>query len=444
MEIASLYHLFQQHPVVTTDSRRPVEGSIFFALKGDNFDGNAFAAKALADGCAYAVVDDPSMADPADRRYVVVPHVLTALQRLANYHRRHLGTPIIGVTGTNGKTTTKELTAAVLSKAHRVLCTEGNLNNAIGVPLTLLRLTAEHDLAVVEMGASHPGDIRELVEIAEPDFGLITNVGMAHLQGFGSFEGVVRTKGELYDFLRTRPAATVFINNDNPHLTAMAEGLNLIRYGRPNEQAPLRASGEAVACDPFLRFRWRMGNSVWREVQTQLVGAYNMDNMLAAAAIGLYFGVTPDRIDEALAEYRPRNNRSQLTETARNALIVDAYNANPTSMAAALENFRATEIAGREKMVILGDMKELGACSRDEHCKVVRLLLSAPIPHRWLVGEEFAHAAEALGVTSDPSLRLFADADAVKLALQEEVVSNRLILVKGSNSMRLAGLTEFL
>lgn len=436
METASLYHLFQQHPIVTTDSRHCPEGAIFFALKGDNFNGNAFAAKALEAGCSYAVVDEAAHADLTDKRYILVPDTLTALQQLANYHRRHLGTRIIGVTGTNGKTTTKELMAAVLSQTHRVLYTEGNLNNAIGVPLTLLRLTADHDIAVVEMGASHPGDIKELVDIAEPDFGIITNVGMAHLQGFGSFEGVVRTKGELYDYLRTKPGATVFINHDNTYLTAMADGLNLVRYGKPDTSGTIQVSGEVVACAPFLHFRWRMGQSCWHEVQTRLIGAYNLDNMLAAAAIGLYFGVTPPQIDAALAGYVPQNNRSQLKETGRNHLIIDAYNANPTSMMAALANFRDMQVG--PKMAILGDMKELGGCSAEEHCKVVRQLQEDAPDKVWLVGSEFASAAREAGVP----FSLFDDVEQVCETLAKEPVSGYYILIKGSNSMKLARTIE--
>lgn len=438
MDIVSLYHIFQRHPIVTTDSRHCPEGSIFFALKGGKFNGNVFAAKALESGCAYAVVDEPGYADSSDKRFVLVDDVLQTLQRLANYHRRHIGTRIIGVTGTNGKTTTKELMAAVLKQVHNVLYTEGNLNNAIGVPLTLLGLTPEHDIAVVEMGASHPGDIKELVDIAEPDFGIITNVGMAHLQGFGSFEGVVATKAELYDFLRTRPGTAVFINNDNPHLMAIADGLNLICYGKPDADAALRVSGEVVECTPCLRFRWRMGNSSWREVQTSLIGSYNLDNMLAAVAVGLYFGVTPAQVDTALAGYVSQNNRSQLKETAGNHLIIDAYNANPTSMAAALANFRDMKVA--PKMVILGDMKELGQCSADEHRKIVEQIQEVALEKVWLVGRDFASVVSDAGFP----FRLFDDVEQVCCELAKEPISGYYILIKGSNSMRLASVAELL
>lgn len=430
MEIVTLYHLFQQQRLVTTDSRNCPIGSIFFALKGENFNGNAFASKALEAGCAYAVVDEPDCAIPGDKRFILVDNVLKTLQSLANYHRRQLGTRVIGITGTNGKTTTKELVATVLSQVHHVLYTEGNLNNAIGVPLTLLRLTAEHDIAVIEMGASHPGDIKELVEIAEPDFGLITNVGMAHLQGFGSLEGVIRTKGELYEYLRTKPDGTIFLNNDNEHLNQIAGDLNKILYGKPGTKDALRVSGEVISCAPYLCFRWRMGKSSWHEVKTQLIGSYNIDNMMAAATIGLYFGVTPAQIDKALSGYTPQNNRSQLQHTPHNRLIIDAYNANPTSMMAALKNFRDMDVT--PKMAILGDMKELGECSLDEHQKIVAFLDEAGIDNVWLVGDQFSATA-----TSDKYFT-FTHVNEVIEAIQKKDIQGYYILIKGSNSMKLA------
>lgn len=430
MEIATLYHLFQQHPLVTTDSRKCPEGSIFFALKGDNFNGNAFAAKAIDAGCSYAIIDEKAYARPNDKRFILVDNSLTTLQELANYHRRQMGTQIIGITGTNGKTTTKELVASVLSQVHQVLYTEGNLNNAIGVPLTLLRLTSEHTIAVVEMGASHPGDIKELVDIAEPDFGLITNVGMAHLQGFGSFEGVIRTKGELYDYLRSKPNASIFINNDNPYLMNMAGELNQIRYGKPDEQSILQVSGEVIECAPHLHFRWRMSNSAWHDVQTNLIGSYNLDNMMAAATIGLYFGVNPAQIDKALSEYVPSNNRSQLQNTSHNHLIIDAYNANPTSMMAALKNFR--DMAVHPKMVILGDMKELGECSANEHRRIVTFLDEVKFDKVWLVGDQFA------SIDTVESHTTFSHVDEVIEAIRHEAIQGFYILIKGSNSMKLA------
>lgn len=427
MEIAELYKCFMECGKVTTDSRNCPEGSMFIALKGETFNGNAFAAQALKQGCRYAVIDESEYAGEGT---ILVDNCLQALQQLANYHRRQLKTPVIGITGTNGKTTTKELISTVLSRKFNTLYTEGNFNNHIGVPLTLLRLTKEHEMAVVEMGANHPGEIKTLVHIAEPDYGIITNVGKAHLQGFGSFEGVIRTKGELYDFLRDKGGATIFIQNENPYLNGIAEGLTCVRYG---QTAGLYVSGELISCSPFLSFRWT-AEGVSHEVNTHLIGSYNLDNMLAAAAIGRYFGVSDDDISSALASYLPHNNRSQLKETADNKLIVDAYNANPTSMMAALKNFRQVEAP--HKMVILGDMKELGEASREEHQKVVDYLKECGFDRVVLVGPEFAAATH--------SYQTFQHVDEVLADIRMHKPQGYYILIKGSNSMKLSQLPEYL
>lgn len=427
MEIAELYKCFMECGKVTTDSRNCPEGSMFIALKGETFNGNAFAAQALKQGCRYAVIDESEYAGEGT---ILVDNCLQALQQLANYHRRQLKTPVIGITGTNGKTTTKELISTVLSRKFNTLYTEGNFNNYIGVPLTLLRLTKEHEMAVVEMGANHPGEIKTLVHIAEPDYGIITNVGKAHLQGFGSFEGVIRTKGELYDFLRAKGGATIFIQNENPYLNGIAEGLTCVRYG---QTAGLYVSGELISCSPFLSFRWT-AEGVSHEVNTHLIGSYNLDNMLAAAAIGRYFGVSDDDISSALASYLPHNNRSQLKETADNKLIVDAYNANPTSMMAALKNFR--QIEAPHKMVILGDMKELGEASREEHQKVVDYLKECGFDRVVLVGPEFAAATH--------SFQTFQHVDEVLADIRIHKPQGYYILIKGSNSMKLSQLPEYL
>lgn len=427
MEIAELYKCFMEFGKVTTDSRNCPEGSMFIALKGETFNGNAFAAQALKQGCRYAVIDESEYAGEGT---ILVDNCLQALQQLANYHRRQLKTPVIGITGTNGKTTTKELISTVLSRKFNTLYTEGNFNNHIGVPLTLLRLTKEHEMAVVEMGANHPGEIKTLVHIAEPDYGIITNVGKAHLQGFGSFEGVIRTKGELYDFLRDKGGATIFIQNENPYLNGIAEGLTCVRYG---QTAGLYVSGELISCSPFLSFRWT-AEGVSHEVNTHLIGSYNLDNMLAAAAIGRYFGVSDDDISSALASYLPHNNRSQLKETADNKLIVDAYNANPTSMMAALKNFRQVEAP--HKMVILGDMKELGEASREEHQKVVDYLKECGFDRVVLVGPEFAAATH--------SYQTFQHVDEVLADIRMHKPQGYYILIKGSNSMKLSQLPEYL
>ena len=357
MDIEELYSRFTECNGLTTDSRHCPEGSMFLALKGETFNGNAFAAQSLTQGCRYAVVDEPQYASPENPRILLVENCLQTLQQLANYHRRKLGTRMVGVTGTNGKTTTKELIAAVLKEKFNVLYTQGNFNNHIGVPLTLLRLKPEHEVAVIEMGANHTGEIKTLVHIAEPDCGIITNVGKAHLEGFGSFEGVIRTKGELYDYLREKGNATIFI--ENPHLNKIAEGLNCVRYG---QTSGLDVSGTVLSCSPFLHLGWTAGGAS-HEVKTHLIGAYNLDNALAAVAIGRYFGVEDTQICHALSSYVPQNNRSQLVQTESNTLIVDAYNANPTSMMAALVNFRQME--AEHKVAILGAMKELGEVSRE-------------------------------------------------------------------------------
>lgn len=426
MEIEELYSRFTECNGLTTDSRHCPEGSMFLALKGETFNGNAFAAQSLAQGCRYAVVDEPQYASPENPRIILVDNCLETLQKLANYHRRRLGTRMIGVTGTNGKTTTKELIATVLGEKFKVLYTQGNFNNHIGVPLTLLRLKPEHEMAVIEMGANHPGEIKTLVHIAEPDYGIITNVGKAHLQGFGSFEGVIRTKGELYDFLREKGNSTIFIQNENPYLNKIATGLTCVRYG----QTPgLDVTGKVVSCSPFLRFSWT-AEGTSHEAQTHLIGSYNLDNALAAVTIGRYFGVEDAKICHALSSYVPQNNRSQLVHTASNTLIVDAYNANPTSMMAALENFRQMETA--HKVAILGDMKELGEGSHEEHQKVVDFLKECGFERVMLVGPEFGGTAS--------SFEHYKDVKEVEALLAAHPLQGCCVLVKGSNSMKLSEL----
>lgn len=446
MTIQEIYKIFLRHCVVTTDSRDCVEGSVFLSLKGATFNGNAFALKALEQGCTYAIVDEDIVLGEADERLrsrlIRVDDCLETLQALAREHRRALRTPVIAVTGTNGKTTTKELIAAVLGKKYNVLYTQGNLNNHIGVPKTLLRLTKEHDIAVIEMGANHPGEIRTLVNIAEPDTGIITNVGRAHLQGFGSFEGVKRTKGELYDYLAAKSSdSLIFINADDADLKQMADDRGIthrIQYGT-HERDGSAVCGEITGCDPFLNFRWGANAQLSTEVSTHLIGAYNIYNMLAAAAIGLHFGVSQQDISDALSEYVPSNNRSQMTVTANNRLIVDAYNANPTSMAAALTNFRDMKAEG--KMVILGEMGELGDDTAEEHVKVMRFLSEAAIADIWLVGNAFRRAAETAPVAG---ARFFDNVEDVKTAVATDKPQGHTILIKGSNATKLFQLPPLL
>ena len=442
MDIKELYKLYQQHPCITTDSRDCPEGSIFLALKGASFDGNQYALQALEKGCAYAIVDDPTV-NQGDSRLILVDDCLQTFKDLAREHRRQFDIPVIGITGTNGKTTTKELIRAVLSECYNVMATEGNFNNDVGVPKTLFRLNEDHDIAVVEMGASHPGDIKTLVETAEPNCGLITNVGRAHLQGFGSFEGVCKTKGELYDFLCAHECP-VFVNRDNEHLMQMINErmkpeTDIYYYGQ-SDNPDILIRGEVVSCAPFLKFRWREQDadagytSDWLTVQTHLIGAYNLDNMLAAITIGYVNNIPFEKINHALENYVPTNNRSQLTETAHNHLIVDAYNANPTSMKAAIDNFRLMEVS--PKMAILGMMGELGDVSQEEHQKIIALLEEVHFDEVWLVGSEFQKATSPF--------RTFANVDEVKAAIAQQQPTGRYILIKGSNSTKLFQLPELL
>ena len=449
MTIKELYKLYQEHPCITTDSRDCPEGSIFLALKGETFNGNQFALKALEQGCAYAIVDEAvTPSQPPQGEIIQVDDCLQTFKDLAREHRRQFQIPVIGITGTNGKTTTKELIAAVLQQKYNVLYTQGNFNNDVGVPKTLFRLTPEHEIAVIEMGASHPGDIKTLAETAEPTCGLITNVGRAHLQGFGSFKNVVKTKGELYDFLGRRGESLVFINVDNERLMdILPDNVWVAPYSANPENAEGCTVGEVISCAPFLKFRWRESDvnieereerreerEQWYEVQTQLIGSYNIDNMMAAIAVGLNFGVEPADINRALEAYKPSNNRSQLTITEHNHLVVDAYNANPSSMRAALENFRLMDV--RPKMAILGMMGELGNSSRKEHQKIVAQLATLELDEVWLVGSEFA--------AIDSPYRKFADVEEVKAAIQAEQPQGYHILIKGSNSTRLYQLPELL
>ena len=432
MTLPTLYQIFMSCNGVTTDSRNCPDGSLFFALKGDSFDGNKFAATALQNGSSYAVVDDSSVVVKGDKHYILVEDTLKTLQDLANYHRHQLGTRIIGITGTNGKTTTKELIAAVLSQSHNVLYTQGNLNNHIGVPLTLLRLKADNDLAVIEMGANHPGEIKFLVNIVEPNYGIITNVGKAHLEGFGSFEGVIKTKGELYDFLRNKLDSTIFIHHDNSYLMKMSEGLNIIPYGAADS---LYVNGHVTDCSPFLSFEWKAGKSgELHHVNTQLIGDYNFPNALAAITIGRFFGVEPRNIDKALSEYKPSNNRSQLKKTEENTLIIDTYNANPTSMQASLSNFNKMQV--KNKMLILGDMRELGAESINEHLKIIDFLRECKFTDIVLVGSQFA--------ACNSEFKTYPDASSLIEDLKKNKPKGRTILIKGSNGIKLFTVPDYL
>ncbi len=427
MTIPQLYELFIHNPKVTTDSRNCPRGSIFFALKGEHFDGNQYAEKALASGCVYAVIDNPDYY--IGERTVLVTDTLVALQQLAQRHRKTIGLPVIGITGTNGKTTTKELIASVLSTKYNLLYTEGNLNNHIGVPLTLLRLTHEHEMAVIEMGASHPGDIRELAEIAQPNYGIITNVGQGHLEGFGSFENVIKTKGELYDYLR-QTKGKIFIKKEDEILQSLAKGIEQVTYGYGESSF---ASGQITSSGAYFRFNWKQQGKT-NQVTTHLVGDYNIDNVLAAVAVGRYFKIPSERINRAIAAYEPSNNRSQLRKTEHNTLIIDAYNANPTSMRAALTNFAG--MSGAPKAVILGDMGELGEASASLHAGIVDLLRAERFDDVFLCGSNFSQAGSGFNT--------FLSTDDLIAFLQQKPLNGYTILIKGSRFNALERVAESL
>lgn len=447
MIIQEIYDAFKSCVGVTTDTRTLKGGEMFFALKGENFDGNEYALNALDAGASYAVVNETSVIAQTsdDPRLIKVADTLQTLQELARWHRCMTfveGKPltVIALTGTNGKTTTKELIKAVLSEKYNVTATEGNLNNSIGVPLTLLKINKDTQLAVVEMGASHPGDIKELVDIALPNYGLITNVGKAHLLGFGSFEGVKKTKGELYDYLR-RTADKVFLNVDNPHLCSMAHERNLhsdperpysliLPYGLEYQQAKVLHSDVE---HPFLRIEIEN-----RIISTNLVGSYNADNVMAALCVGCHFGVSFDQAVKAVEAYMPSNNRSQMMKTERNTLIVDAYNANPTSMATALDNFSTVQADYR--IAMLGDMLELGDDSLHEHQEIIGKALSCGAQKVCLVGEEFRKALDKSGETGN--LMHFMTSEDLADWIGTEDISGAVVLIKGSRGVKMEKIIE--
>lgn len=406
---AVLHALFCAHPRVSTDTRRIEPDSLFFALRGATFDGNRFAADALAKGAAYAVVDDPAAV--TGERTLLVEDTLQALQALARTHRRTLGIPVLAISGSNGKTTTKELVSRVLAEKFTVHATQGNLNNHIGVPLTLLAMTRETEFGIVEMGASACGEITLLASIAEPNYGLLTNIGRAHLEGFGGPEGVRRGKGELFDYL-AQNGGRVFIPNDDETLRSMAA-----------ERETLTAAFYSVAAAD--------------DIESHLEGDYNRFNIAAAVAVGRYFRIDEERIRHAVASYKPDNNRSQRIETARNTLVVDCYNANPSSMHASVGNFLAEPLGGRtRRLLILGDMLELGAWSPQEHAQTIRQAAQDPEAELLLVGGEFARAYDSLEGPR-PRATLYPSREALAEAFETRPVENALILIKGSRGIGL-------
>lgn len=405
----NLYNIFKKCSGVTTDSRKVESGNLFFALRGDSFNGNLYAAAALEKGASYVVVDDREVV--SDERYILVEDSLTTLQHLATYHRRALGIPILAITGTNGKTTTKELLTKVLAKRYRVTATKGNLNNHIGVPLTLLNFQSGTEFGIVEMGASARGEIEFLCNISLPDFGVVTNIGKAHLEGFGGEEGVRAGKGELYDYICAHNGL-IFYRKDDSLLCEMVE-----------QRPKLLAKGYSA--------------SNYEGIRSNLAGDYNLYNIAAAACIGEYFGVSQREIARAIESYRPDNSRSQRIETERNTIILDCYNANPSSMRAAIENL-AKEKTDREKVVILGDMLELGQYAEEEHRYVIELLDDLNVENRILVGEIFSKVAP-----HDRS-QIFKDSLELRTYLEKKQFAQSLILIKGSNGIGLNSIVDLL
>jgi UDP-N-acetylmuramoyl-tripeptide--D-alanyl-D-alanine ligase len=431
MKTNDLYEIFLRYPTISTDTRKITNECIFFALKGDSFDGNQFASQAISEGAAFAVVDDPKVIE--NDKFILVDDVLKSLQQLANFHRKQVGLPVLAITGTNGKTTTKELTASILSKKFNIVYTLGNLNNHIGVPLTLLRITKSTEIAIIEMGANHPGEIKFLCEIADPDFGLITNIGKAHLEGFGSFEVVIRTKTELYSHLQNK-GGTIFFNSENQILSNQLYSYKKkIDYGTTSSNY---LKGEVASQTPFLSIRAWFPKGVLY-LNSKLVGTYNLENILAAACIGKFFEVNPIQIQEAICEYKPENHRSQLIKKGSNTIIMDAYNANPSSMRASIVNF--LEFESPNKYFILGDMLELGESSQPEHQAIVDLLLSRSEKGKvFLVGNQFSKT------TFPSSFQHFYTSASLSDHIKTEPITESMILIKGSRGIKLEKVLEAL
>lgn len=434
MTTQELYNIYIQHPIICTDTRKIIPGSLFFALKGDSFDANTFAAQAIDAGAAYAVIDNPAY--QKGDQFILVDDVLAALQDLARHHRRLLNIPVVGLTGTNGKTTTKELINAVLSQRFNTLATQGNLNNHIGVPLTVLNVTAQHEAAVIEMGANHIGEIALLSSISQPSHGLITNVGKAHLEGFGSVEGVKIAKGELYDFLSANGGIT-FINSDNPILMGMQSARKFksppVFYGDALDDL---VSAEITENAPFLSLRWTNNTSGESyNLKTHLTGAYNLDNILAAICIGVHFRLSAKEINRGIENYQPTNNRSQVVKTATNTLICDYYNANPSSMAVAIEN--VGKLTAEHKALVLGDMFELGEEAAAEHAAIVEKALITPVERRIFIGREFFKLKEA-----SQDAEYYETRDDAETALKLQPISDSTVLIKGSRGMALEKLLQ--
>ena len=418
MQIQKLYALFQKHPKICTDTRKIVNGSIFFALKGKNFNGNIFSEKAIADGCAFAIINEKQFA--INDKFILVEDVLQCLQELAKYHREQLRIPVIAITGTNGKTTTKELISAVLSKELYVAATKGNLNNHIGVPLTLLSIKQEDEIAIIEMGANHEGEIAFLCDIAQPNFGVITNIGKAHLEGFGSFEGVIRAKSELYNYIQ-KNVGTLFVNSEAELLLELANNISKTTYGKNGD-----CKGDISENTPFISMIFQD-----EEIQSKLIGDYQFYNIMLAVCIGKHFGVSINNIKLAIEDYTPTNNRSQIIKTKINTLILDAYNANPSSMSAMLYSFSKQNY--QNKLCILGDMLEMGKSSLEEHQAIINLAEELKLECIF-IGTEFAKVHK----------QAYNNTDKFSESLIERPIKNKTILLKGSRGIELEKLVELL
>ena len=420
-----IYQYYSEKYLVSTDSRKIEKGCVFVALKGEHFDGNDFAYQVAEENVAACVIADRKDL-PHHERLFIVEDSLTTLQELAKLHREKCNIPIIGITGTNGKTTTKELVASVLSKKFKLIYTQGNFNNHLGLPLTILRIKPDTEMAVVEMGANHQNEIAHLCTIAKPDFGIITNIGKAHLEGFGSFEGVVKTKNELYDFIRNKKGR-LFVNHDNELLMNLSKNIDSQTYGKDNN-ANIKA--DVISSNPYLHIKWDDS-----EIKTNLVGDYNFENVMAAISVGQYFNVEKELIIEALENYTPTNNRSQFIKSDKNEIVMDAYNANPVSMSHAIKNFR--NISSENALLILGDMRELGNDSEKEHITIINLINELHFDNVMLVGQEFKKA-------SDNKFLSFINVDDLINYINQNKISGKKILIKGSNSIHLEKIINIL
>ncbi len=428
-----LYNIYKRCERICTDTRNIIPGSLFFALKGDNFDANEMIEKAFDGGAAHVVTSNGKWQDNPNA--TVVDDTLATLQQLASFHRSHIDIPIIGITGTNGKTTTKELVNAVLSSHYNCYATVGNLNNHIGVPLSVLSIGSHHQTAVIEMGANHPGEIAFLCSIAKPTHGLVTNVGKAHLEGFGSFEGVKRTKGELYQFLKTHNGK-VFINKGNNHLLEMLGNYTGTFTYCTGSEADISGC-ESVGSTDFLELEWHHKGETNHKLKTRLLGGYNLENVLAAVAVGVFFNIPADKINNAVETYTPSNNRSQKIDTGRNTIFLDAYNANPSSLSLAIKNFG--KAAGDSKMLIVGGMKELGTDSPSEHKAIAELISDLGFGDVMLVGTEFGALSKEYG-----QFNYFETTAEVCEYLAKTNIAGKTILVKGSRSNQLEKIVPYL